>query len=300
MSIDTDWNAVATIIGVHGIGQQQYGPHQLVNRWEPALHDGIQFAGGSTAKMPQFDIAFYGDLFLTPGASGEPVKGTSGPPITVDDLEELADLDEEERGDLVEAALELVPEAAADLAGQPKGLRTPRSIQIVAGAIGRRFSAAGAVLFFGDLRQVRKYLHDSKLRSEIDARVASAIGADRKVIIGHSLGSVVAYEHLRRQSPAVPLPLFLTIGSPLGLRMVRRWLTPNAQSDGSASLPRVAQWVNVFDNRDPVACAGRLRRWWPAVRESTVDNQANAHDAEAYLSKAVSGAAVLAALKPVQ
>ncbi|MBV8278676.1 MAG: hypothetical protein JO170_25920 [Verrucomicrobia bacterium] len=52
------------------------------------------------------------------------------------------------------------------------------------------------------------------IRHEALKTVLDLAGPDTKVIIGHSLGSVVAYEaHLVRD----PIPLLVTIGLPLGL-----------------------------------------------------------------------------------
>ena len=47
-----------------------------------------------------------------------------------------------------------------------------------------------------DLKQVRRYLTDSGLRAAAQARVTRLIGPDTQVVVGHSLGSVVAYEAL--------------------------------------------------------------------------------------------------------
>ena len=44
------------------------------------------------------------------------------------------------------------------------------------------------------------------------------------MLIGHSMGSIIAYDVLRivgRQTPLVPVDHFITIGSPLGLPHVK-------------------------------------------------------------------------------
>jgi len=50
-----------------------------------------------------------------------------------------------------------------------------------------------------DLKQVRRYLTDPGLRAAARARVIDLIGPDTEVVVGHSLGSVVAYEALHAQ-----------------------------------------------------------------------------------------------------
>ncbi|QIY59071.1 hypothetical protein HEP86_37335 [Streptomyces sp. RPA4-5] len=58
----------------------------------------------------------------------------------------------------------------------------------------------------------------------------------------------------------------------------------------------VAAWTNIRDQRDPVACAGDLKPWWPGVTDRHVDNGDKAHYVAHYLSKQEAGAAVLTAL----
>jgi hypothetical protein len=267
---------VAVLVGVHGIGKQHLGPHQLEELWRPALSDGLFHATGRHVPPLDLRIAFYGDLFRVRPASGR----KSG----VGDEDVLADLDAEEIADLSDAVTEIVPPAdlAAAAEAPPKAhTRVPRGVAVLLGAVERRFPGASGVLVLGTLRQVRRYLRDPALKAEVDGRVAEwAAGTD--VLIAHSLGSVVAYEHLRRTGRAVEL--LLTMGSPLGLRMVRSHL----QVQELVGVP----WVNVWDRADPVACAGGLSAWWPQVADEAVQNSSDAHAADQYLCRAETGRAI--------
>jgi hypothetical protein len=62
------------------------------------------------------------------------------------------------------------------------------------------------------LTQVTLYLTSKKIRSAALESVLNLIGEETKVLIGHSLGSVIAYEaaHLMNQ----PLALLMTLGVP--------------------------------------------------------------------------------------
>ena len=73
------------------------------------------------------------------------------------------------------------------------------------------------------------------------------------MIIGHSLGSVVAYEcaHLLKH----PLPLLVTLGSPLGLRTI----VTDRLSPPPSFPPRAAAWLNVANREDVVAAEPDLR-----------------------------------------
>lgn len=104
------------------------------------------------------------------------------------------------------------------------------------------------------LAQVTRYLTNDEIRFAALKSVSDLCGPETKVLIGHSLGSVVAYEaaHLMKQ----PLPLLLTLGSPLGLQtIVYQRLRP--QPPGFP--PNVRRWVNVVDQDDFIAAEPDLK-----------------------------------------
>jgi hypothetical protein len=62
--------------------------------------------------------------------------------------------------------------------------------------------------------------------------------------VGHSLGTVVAYNVLRSGRK---VPLYVTVGSPLGIRATRKTLSPIENPIGNKG------WYNAYDGRDVVA-----------------------------------------------
>ena len=80
----------------------------------------------------------------------------------------------------------------------------------------RFFAALGERALLGDLRQVRDYFHEPEIRQQARQRVSEAVGDDTRVLVGHSLGSVVAYEALCA-NPGWPVRMLVTLGSPLGI-----------------------------------------------------------------------------------
>ena len=250
---------MSRLVGVHGIAQQQVGAHQLQVPWARALADGMERSAGRRVAVPTFDIAFYGDLFLSAPA-GEGAKGSDRHNDA--DWDNLTDAD---ISDLVAAAGEVLTEdeVAAAQVGSHKGFgRVPLPLQATVAAIDRRFGARAGGLFVGELRQVRRYLLDPDLKTKADARVAETLTENCRILIGHSLGSVVAFEFLR-QHPKRRLDLLITLGSPLGLRAIRH-LMPDPEFGAAEGVPaNVGAWVNLRDPRDPVACAGSLRSGGP-------------------------------------
>ncbi|MCQ0025038.1 hypothetical protein M4914_20260, partial [Streptomyces somaliensis DSM 40738] len=101
------------------------------------------------------------------------------------------------------------------------------------------------------------------------------------VVIGHSLGSVAAYEVLAADGREVDL--FVTLGSPLGIAEVQDHLTvPPAVPPGTAL------WLNASDARDVVALDHTLRPDYAPpgrVTDLLVANaSANHHGIGEYLS----------------
>ena len=62
---------MATIVGVHGAFHQLWGPHEVANRWIPAIRDGLWHVS-STIDPDEIDIAFYGDVFRPNVVDGRP------------------------------------------------------------------------------------------------------------------------------------------------------------------------------------------------------------------------------------
>ena len=109
--------------------------------------------------------------------------------------------------------------------------RTPRSNQRALNAVTRSrfFAGLSQRVFIGDLKQVTRYLAEPAIREECWRRVAGLIGWDTRVVIGHSLGSVVAYEALCNLDADWNVGALVTLGSPLEiaisyLRNLRRRL----------------------------------------------------------------------------
>jgi hypothetical protein len=119
------------------------------------------------------------------------------------------------------------------------------------------------------LRDVHHYLYDAsfsprpgetfRIRRDVRKRAVDALremaGRPRPhVVVGHSLGSVIAYDVLTGLDDLPPVDGLLTVGSPLGLDDVQAGLAPPwTRDDGfpSAALP-AGTWVNIGDPLDPV------------------------------------------------
>ena len=106
-----------------------------------------------------------------------------------------------------------------------------------------------------NLWQVTAYVNDiDGTKHAVWGRFARVVGPETRIVIAHSLGTVVAYEAIRHLG--TELDLLLTTGSPLGLaRVIYPKLVPDA-----AYPDTVGRWVNVADPDDFVAAEPRLAR----------------------------------------
>lgn len=80
---------------------------------------------------------------------------------------------------------------------------------------------------------------------------------DKILLIGHSLGSVIAYDALWELAHLENLPgkidLLLTIGSPLGMNYVQRRLMGNNQTGNKRYPTNIRRWVNISSVGDVTA-----------------------------------------------
>ena len=152
------------------------------------------------------------------------------------------------------------------------------------------------------LGQVQRYLTEAPVREAALDSVLRLVGPETRAIIGHSLGSVVAFEAAHRLEH--PLPLLITLGSPLGLRTI---VYDRVEPQPPVFPPQVARWVNVADRDDLIAAEPDLTPLFgPSVPAGarleggfTVDNGAKPHRADFYLTKAQVGRPLGEALRGV-
>jgi hypothetical protein len=201
------------VLCVHGVGQQLKGEDSLAAEWALALRDGMRRSGCRETQLPgsgEFQCTFYGDLFRPAGRR----LGIGDPWLTI------ADATEFDRELLVawwrgaaESDPQVIQPNARTLARAPSSVQT--ALRALSGSVFFTGLAERAMLF--DLQQVRRYMTDPQVRQAVQKRVAAQVSADTQVVVGHSLGSVVAYEALCAH-PEWPVRGLVTLGSPLGIR----------------------------------------------------------------------------------
>ena len=308
---------MAEIILVHGIGQQRSSADQLERIWLPTLAGAIRNLGeveladrlwrvaGQSGGI-ETRMAFYGHLFLRPGQQGDdPGEFTAEETEIADALAQewlhRSATRSSRECDRILAKRELA--YVNRQMGQEQGVGSVTRSAV--GSLARIPWLARAGMGLAertikrDLAQVSRYFMDDGVRAAAQRQVLQLVDERTKVVIAHSLGSVVAYEvaHALGQS----LPLLITLGSPLGLQtIVYQQLRP--QPPGFP--PALQHWLNVTDKEDLVAAEPDLTLFFATSMPTgatfdgafTVDNGSDPHSAEFYLGKKKVAEAVRAAL----
>jgi hypothetical protein len=279
-----------TVVAVHGIAQQNKGPEVLAAEWGPPLRDGVGLSG---IKLGGRDLvcAFYGRLFRPPGsvrAVGDPHYRTSD---VTDDEAELLHVFWREAA-RIEPARVPSPDAAIRAA-------TPGSVQVALRVLARSRFFAGLAerAFIGALKQVSHYLKDPEIRAAARKAVDAAVDKDTRVLVAHSLGTVVTYEALHEYGGGprwANVHALVTLGSPLGIpNLIFDALEPAPNAGRGAWPPRIERWTNISDDGDVVALTKKLG---PLFGDELVDirivNGATAHDVMPYLTAAETGIAI--------
>jgi len=280
---------MAKIVGVHGVGHQYKGENTICAEWLPALNDGLARGGHPLVSAGNFVCAFYGSLFRSAG------KAAMDPPFDVSDVgdeweREMLDLWWREAAHVNPAVPR--PDACTKVS-------VPSIVQRALDALSQSpfFAGLAERALIYDLKQVHRYLNEPEIRRGARASIQQVIGPDTRVVVGHSLGSIVAYEALCAH-PEWPVSVFVTLGSPLGIRNLIFDALDPAPVHGSGVWPAgIKQWVNIADSGDVVALVKELGSCFgPRVTDHLVDNGAEAHDATRYLTTRELGDAVAAGL----
>jgi hypothetical protein len=226
---------------VHGIDQEKQSSKKLEAEWLKALNEGL----GGAANLETAIVPFYGH---TLAHWTDPDRYPRSGPI--DDFARFVKAFKSE-------ALQKAP-AQARAAGLHR--RDHDNLNrdwfnnpiVVRGTqmIDRGAPFLSAFFISKVLRTVHTYLRSAKARREIDQTVQKVIAEAEgpTTVVGHSLGSVVAYNVLRNNWDS-KVERFITLGSPLAINAVYARL-PDYKNLGPFG---IKDWFNAFDPQDIVA-----------------------------------------------
>lgn len=277
------------LVFVHGRAQERQDSIALKKAWIDAWKAGLDSAG---LEMPiaESDIRFpyYGDTLeqMTGGLTEEEaarivVRGDGLERAEEDFLREWLQEIQAKAG-ISDAEVA----AVVDPTVRERGVLNWGWVQGILQVLDKRVPGASGASVALATKDVYSYLTKPRIREPLDAGVRSAFTPNTDtVVVSHSLGTVIAYNVLRRDVDSLDfnVPLFVTLGSPLAVTVVKKMVRPIAH-------PRCAgRWFNAMDERDVVALFPLDSDHFdvePAIENKTdVDNQTkNRHGISGYLS----------------
>jgi hypothetical protein len=238
------------ILMIHGIAQGGKNPEHLKATWLATLQQGFKNARQPFPTGVNADFPYYGDLLdqlveqselpstdeVIAKGSGQNTQFEQFMQSALQDLQRGANIPQEEVS------------AHMDGTGpQAKGIQNWGWVRAIARAIDRRYSDTSSFLIEEFLRDVYLYIASPAVQQQVNNVVEKLLTEEPTVVIGHSLGSVVGYNVIRKRHATTAFAKYVTVGSPLGIRAITAklgLLENDLRKDG---------WYNAFDPRDIVA-----------------------------------------------
>lgn len=269
------------VVGVHGIWNHKYlaqakgdllaATGAIGTDWTGWLAKGL---GGRDLSIPapaEVPVAYYADCLYRGTRMG------ADPALLEPFAQELyVAWVEELRRELLGAATEPLVR---------QGRLTRRLLRQPADWLTENFGVTARRVVFAVASELATYFAPEfgDRRAEARGRVLEAVLEYRpRVLLAHSLGSVVAYEALC-SDPDARVELLVTLGSPLGMtNVVFERLLPEPIGRGLRPAG-IRRWVNIADRGDPVAIpCGRLKERFDGIDE---DLETSIHLVDPHLVK---------------
>jgi hypothetical protein len=236
-----------------------------------ALVSSLRAVRGQVPAADRIKVVEFTDLRARPETGPLPVEAQALERAVLDGWWSAAVRTGQGRGE--------APDTAAALAGTPYFSRQPRPPQ-----------AAAA--------QLRRYLTDRKFRHELRDRTQACIGPETKVVVGHSLGGLIAYETLCAVSDSVAVSL-VTLGPALcGPRVVFDLLEPAPRNNQGEWPAAVRHWFNIVAHTDLTALSRPqlTARFGPGIEDLMIEPRGVTDSLSTYLLDRSTGLAVATGL----
>lgn len=156
--------------------------------------------------------------------------------------------------------------------------------------------AAGKYAVDRTIDMVTMMARKPDIRRDSRKRLLDVISTQTRVIVAHSMGTVISHQTLAL-NPDIEIDMLVTLGSPLG----SDYVFPSLQGERAGDLGpwpgSTRRWVNVAAHGDQAAAVNKLAdKFGEHVEDHVIDNGYRAHDPEPYLNSKVTGAVIAEAL----
>lgn len=299
------------LIFVHGINNESRTRDEIAKSWGDALRKSIGSRADSWWDEVEVRTAYYATTLAQETADWEKMEA-AGTRMSADSPN--ADYADDDVAALYVAlqraygidddrvAQELDPGDAPAAATRMAAGIHKKWLKAIVRTLEKVIPSAADGLARKFLTQAATYLNKPGVFNQINEMVNEQVfndldPLDRTVVVGHSLGTIVSYVLLRRMMRENKLPVFVTLGSPLGIDIVR-----NRVGHPRITPTVAARWINGADPEDFVALRPILDRdsFGPAeiVNYPHLDNgHEDAHSIERYLAHPEIAEVIYAGLK---
>ncbi|MCX4826330.1 hypothetical protein OG883_42580 [Streptomyces sp. NBC_01142] len=241
------------LILLHGRSQQFKDAADLKEEWVQALRKGLANAD-VTLDVPDKQIRFpyYGDTLHRlakdmPGATPDVIiKGYGEPSAGEQEFLAAVVAEAVKTHGISEADIRAAADPSVTI---EKGVQNWPWVKAALRAIDKVPGLAGATLALVT-SDVYSYMRKSGIQMAIEEGVRPAFTSGEEcVVVAHSLGTVIAYNMLKRDAKQQnwKVPTLVTLGSPLAVGAIVSHLRPIDRPYG------IDDWFNAFDPQDVVA-----------------------------------------------
>lgn len=253
------------IIGIHGLGNKP-PRERLEDWWKQSMYEGLKSIN-KHIRIPEFRLIYWADVMYNAPLDED-----------ITDEEHPLYLDEK----YLPAPKDYVPE---------KHEFRQKVMDIIQTQLERIFLNDDMTVNFSYItdRIIHKYFRELEVyytvetpynpnqmfsaRQVIRQRVAEVLNehrGDQIFLIGHSMGSIIAFDVLTYVVPEIKIDTFITIGSPLGMPVIMSKIALTSRmiypAERKLSVPPgiTRRWYNFSDIEDRVALINNLCRKFKA------------------------------------
>jgi hypothetical protein len=243
------------IIGIHGLGNKP--PEKVLNVWwKASIREGLKRIG-NPRKFFNFEMAYWSDcLHETPLSSG--IRDEKSP-FYIHEPYVRANGQQQ-----VKKTNDLRKKILHNLEAGMERLFLNDDLTV-------NYSSINDFIIHHFFKDFEKYYYADcilagevhrKARDVIDERLADLLYKNRKnkiLLIAHSMGSIIAFHVLTEVVPSVTVDTFVTVGSPLGLPVIKskivaeRRMKPPEGFRLQTPENIISHWYNLADLKDKIA-----------------------------------------------
>jgi len=249
------------IIGIHGLGNKP--PKETLEKWwKASLVEGLE-KHGKSVEIPHFELVYWADILYEKPLDSNITDEED--PFFLDEAYTAGALDFlPEENSLRQKVLDFVEEQLDKLFLNEDLTVNYSSITDL--IIHRYFKDLDIYYLEECLDEKAEKCHARKLIRDRLVETIKKYEGDDIMLIGHSMGSIIAYDVLTFLIPDIDIHTFVTMGSPLGFPVVQgkiaaEWHEKRLVPPILKTPPGVKKhWYNFADLKDKIALIYQLSK----------------------------------------